>query len=65
MQKVDEAQRWEKRVNQLQARYGKVDLDEYRRVETQLKELQASLKDSVPRTELLSVRYLQRLHPKA
>lgn len=52
VQKAAEADRWEKRVNQLQAKYGKVDLEEYRRVETQLSDLQKSLKDSVPRADL-------------
>ena len=52
MQKAAEAERWEKRVNQLQAKYGKVDLEEYRRVEAQLSDLQKSVKDTVPRAEL-------------
>lgn len=55
MQAKAEAERWEMRVNQLQEKYGKVDLEEYRRVEAQLKELQASMKDSVPRSELEKV----------
>ena len=55
LQAKAEAERWEMRVNQLQEKYGKVDLEEYRRVETQLKELQASMRDSVPRSELEKV----------
>lgn len=46
---------WEKRVQQLLARYGKVDIEEYKRVEDQLKQLQASLKDTVPRKDLAQV----------
>lgn len=53
---------WEKRVQQLLARYGKVHIEEYRKVENQLKQLQASLKDTVPRSELVQVS--QSLGPK-
>lgn len=55
LQEKEEAERWEKRVNQLQAKYGKVDLEEYRKVESQLQALQASLKDTVPRSQLTQV----------
>ena len=55
MQKAEEAAMWEKRVQQLLARYGKVDIEEYKRVEDQLKQLQASLKDTVPRKDLAQV----------
>jgi hypothetical protein len=62
LQKAAEAERWEKRVNQLQAKYGKVDLEEYTRVESQLNELQKSLKDSIPRIELEKVGLLFQPH---
>ena len=55
LQEKEEAERWEKRVNQLQAKYGKVDLEEYRKVESQLQALQASLKDTVPQSQLTQV----------
>lgn len=56
VQKAAEASAWEQRVQQLQERYGKVDLGEYRRLEAQFKELQAATKDLIPRAELAQVR---------
>lgn len=48
-------------MSQLQEKYGKVDLAEYKRVEAELKALQQNASSMVPRTELAQAR--STLHP--
>lgn len=43
MQATESAQQWEKRAQQLQQKYGKVDLAEHQRVQEELKAAQAEL----------------------
>ena len=43
MQATQSAQQWEKRAQQLQQKYGKVDLAEHQRVQEELRTVQAEL----------------------
>ena len=43
MQATESAQQWEKRAQQLQQKYGKVDLAEHQRVQAELKAAQTEL----------------------
>jgi len=43
MQATESAQQWEKRAQQLQQKYGKVDLAEHQRVQEELKTAQTEL----------------------
>ena len=46
MQATESAQQWEKRAQQLQQKYGKVDLAEHQRVQEELKTAQAELSNA-------------------
>lgn len=46
MQATDSAQQWEKRAQQLQQKYGKVDLAEHQRVQEELRTAQAQLSNA-------------------
>lgn len=52
LQRADQAEKWEKRSNQLRQKYGTIDLEEYKKVEAELAELR---KTSVQKSELQKV----------